>query len=78
MAKKASPEGPETPEALLKRTTAAIRTTKGADLDLLDILVEKILTPAPAENAVAAAVEAIETLADKRAAEAGDDGPDQN
>ena len=78
MAKDTPPEGPETPETLLKRTTDAIRAAKGADHDLLDILVENILTPSPSENAVADAVKAIETLAEERAAEAGDGGSDQD
>ena len=78
MAQETPSDGPETPEALLKRTTDAIRATEGADPDLLDILVEKILTPSPSKNAVADAVKAIETLAEERAAEAGDGGSDQD
>ena len=78
MAQETPSEGPETLETLLKRTTDAIRATQGADPDLLDILVEKILTTSPSRNAVADAVKAIETLAEERAAEAGDGGSDQD
>ena len=78
MAQDSTSEGPETPEALLKRTTKAIRATEGADPDLLDILVEKILVLSPSENAVADAAKAIEALAEERAAETGDGGSDQD
>ena len=78
MAQDIPPEGPETPEALLERTTNAIRATNWADSNLLDILVQKILVLTPSGDAVAEAVEAIETLAEERAAEIGDGGSDQD
>ncbi len=62
----------------MKRATEAIRSTEKADLDLLDILVEKILIPAPSENAVLDAVKAIETLAEERAEETDDGSCDQD
>ncbi len=69
---------PPFPQELLPASGAKIRETEGADPDLLDILVEKILTLVPSEDAVADAVKAIEVLAEERAAETNDGGSDQD
>ncbi|MDO8436854.1 MAG: hypothetical protein Q7S69_01630 [Nitrosomonadaceae bacterium] len=56
-----------TQSELISKVTDAIREAKDTDVELLDILSEKILTMNPAATAVANAVKAIENLAVKRA-----------
>ncbi|MCG7853206.1 MAG: hypothetical protein MIO92_11860 [Methanosarcinaceae archaeon] len=53
--------------AFLAQLGRALKTRKGVDAELAGIVVEHILTPAPAEDCVEQAMTAVNTLAAARA-----------
>jgi len=65
----ASEEDLPAPETLISGTIAALRSSEGTDIGLLDILAGYIVTMTPAAKAVTNAAAAIEALAASRAEE---------
>lgn len=67
-----------TPSELITKMTATLLVAEGTDVELLNILSEKILTMNPADTAVADAIKAIEVLAVERAEASDNDQPNND